>query len=411
MKKRIAIITPGGLPVPAVKGGAVQNLIEYLVEGNEKEQIYEMTVICPYDVEAKKKAEMAYEKTKFAWIQIPRFVSILDNITYRAVKLVAKKTKAISFRNNFKFMYYSLWMGKFLKDNAFDVVVIENNVRLFWAIKIFGNTRRYSGKIYYHLHNIPRTPGGCKKQIQSCKGVLCVSSFVKQSICSPSSRVGQYDPAKVDILLNCIDTERFRPINNCGELDQWNNKYGINNEDNVIICSGRMSPEKGILETIQAIELLKTKNIKLLVVGADFYGMGTSSPFEERLRAEAERIRDKVLFTGFVDYNEMHNIYNLGKIAVLPSIWDEPAGLTMIEAMACGLPVITTDAGGIPEYSDNSSIMLKRDERLVENIAEEIDKLFSDEEYYRFYSQKGRERAVLFDKANYLDALASIIDS
>ena len=49
---------------------------------------------------------------------------------------------------------------------------------------------------------------------------------------------------------------------------------------------------------------------------------------------------------------------------MLPSMWDEPAGLTMVEAMASGVPVITTNSGGIPEYSGGYSVVLERNSEL-----------------------------------------------
>ena len=64
--------------------------------------------------------------------------------------------------------------------------------------------------------------------------------------------------------------------------------------------------------------------------------------------------------------------YNLADVAVLPSMWDEPAGLTNIEAMACGIPMITTDAGGIPEYAVGETLF-HRDGELVSEISYDIE--------------------------------------
>ena len=70
---------------------------------------------------------------------------------------------------------------------------------------------------------------------------------------------------------------------------------------------------------------------------------------------------------------DMPSIYQLSNIAVLPSMWDEPAGMTMVEAVASGLPLITTNSGGIPEYIPNKlAVILNRDDKLVENITENI---------------------------------------
>jgi glycosyltransferase involved in cell wall biosynthesis len=66
-------------------------------------------------------------------------------------------------------------------------------------------------------------------------------------------------------------------------------------------------------------------------------------------------------------------------------MWEEPAGLTMIEAMACGIPTITTCSGGIPEYVDDCAIVLERDERLVMNIAAQVDLLLADKDLYDKY--------------------------
>lgn len=68
------------------------------------------------------------------------------------------------------------------------------------------------------------------------------------------------------------------------------------------------------------------------------------------IRRLAESMKDRILFTGYINNEELPYMYNLANVAVLLSIWDEPAGLTMIEALSCGIPFISTYSGGIPEY-------------------------------------------------------------
>ncbi len=69
-------------------------------------------------------------------------------------------------------------------------------------------------------------------------------------------------------------------------------------------------------------------------------------------------------------------MYKIADFAVLPSVWDDSAPLTVIEALTCGLPLITTNSGGIPEYATkDSSIILDRYDNLVDNLAKNIDEL------------------------------------
>ena len=65
----------------------------------------------------------------------------------------------------------------------------------------------------------------------------------------------------------------------------------------------------------------------------------------------------------------------------LPSMWDDPFPLTVLEAMSMGIPVITTFSGGIPEmFGENEGILLKRDENIVDNLAQSIEYLYCNPE-------------------------------
>ncbi|MEE0715241.1 MAG: glycosyltransferase [Eubacterium sp.] len=105
----------------------------------------------------------------------------------------------------------------------------------------------------------------------------------------------------------------------------------------------------------------KYSNIKTIIVGSSKSGTNNIDSYTSDVIVKIKKLGNKVKFTGYIKYKELGNIYN---VAVFPAIWEEPAGLTIIEAMAYKIPVITTYSGGIVEYTDkNSSILCNKDER------------------------------------------------
>ena len=87
-------------------------------------------------------------------------------------------------------------------------------------------------------------------------------------------------------------------------------------------------------------------------------------------------------------------------IAVVPSMWEEPFGLTVLEAMAAGLPLITTRSGGIPEICEGVATIVDR-ENIVENLTNAILDLYHHPEKRKKMSAASLERSKLFDKEMY----------
>ena len=110
---------------------------------------------------------------------------------------------------------------------------------------------------------------------------------------------------------------------------------------------------------------------------------------------------------------QLHSLLSLADIAVLPSVWEEPLGLTCIEAMAIGLPVITTNQGGIPEtVTADSAVMLDVDETLPLRIATAILNLYEHPEKRKAMSEAAKKRSQFFSKEryakNFFEALESV---
>lgn len=364
----------GCYPVPASKDGAVTTLVERLVKLNESQKKLDIELISYFDEKAFSISRDKYPNTKFIWIKIPKVISVLDDIFYNFIKRFFKKKKLISYKKIFSLLWYVFKSSVYLKKSNYDKVILENNMVLSWVIKL----AKYQGDFYYHLHNIPRTCVKNKKTFERCTGYLCVSNFVGKQIKDENNAIGPIEESKIKILYNCIDTSFFCIKENFDRRKVLS-EFGISEDEKVILFVGRISEEKGILELLESTEYLKATNYKILIVGSYIHSDNkTNDKYSDAVSSYASKLDNRVVFTGYINQDKIVDIYNSADVAVLPSMWDEPAGLTMIEAMACGVKLITTRSGGIPEYVSNCAIVLERDDNLVKNIAINIDNILLD---------------------------------
>lgn len=392
---KMLIVTAGRYPVPAVKGGAVATLTEYLIKDNEENKVVDLEVVSPYDAKAKEKAEM-YSNANVHFVKTPVVCNALDFATYKIFTKLRPQKNWVQMRSISAFGWFILQTALILKKGQYDAVIFENTARLYYALSLFGNAKRYQDKVYYHLHNEPKKLASCRKYIVQSKNVICISEYVRASILSKQSALAFPNRDRTSVLRNCIDPDLFKPLPR-DKIAATRKEWGIAEQDKVIIFSGRIDKEKGILEVLKAFEKVRSKDVKLLVVGSSFYGMNVKTAFEMEVMTLAQTMKDRIVFTGFVPYSKMPAIYNAANIAVLPSMWEEPAGMTIIEAMACGLPVITTRSGGIPEYAGKNCFLLERNEKIVARIAEKIDELLCDADG----AQKLGEEASLYVRKNF----------
>lgn len=396
----------GNYPIPAVKGGAVSTLVEYFLDNNQELDLASLSVVSYYDEMARKKAEN-YNNTDFIWIKIPSIINLFDKFMFNFIKLFFKNEKAVSFKSIFSLLYYISKSKKIIKENEFDYIIIENNIPLSMVFK----KSLPSAKIVYHLHNVPRINVNNLNFFRNVNYYLCVSRFVADTINSEQSVIGKIKKNKIKLLYNTIDCDKFKPLmysKNVRKIKRA--EYGLNEEDFVLIFVGRLTEEKGALELLKAMKLLP-KKVKALIVGSYHYNSNVNTKYQENLKNEASQLGNRIVFTGYIQHDLLPQFYNIADIAVLPSIWDEPAGLTNLEAMACGTPIITTDVGGIPEYVGQSVVLSKNDD-LINGIATEVEKFMSDSNYL----QRMREYSVNyvklnFNKNDYLINLIKILNS
>lgn len=414
MNPHVAVITSGYLPVPNVLGGAVEALDMMMVQENEKTPNFDFTVFSSWAPGVDQVVrEGNFKHTDFCFIKTPLLVRAADRCIYWAAKHVLHKKKLMSYRYIAQRLWYINKVSKKLAQPAknggpaFDKIMIENHATLFMTMQKHGNSERYAGKVYYHLHNEVLNDFGCIKEISKVKKVLGVSKYIVDTLdtyLKEHGEPGLREDQKA-VWRNGVDTNRFGSEDANRKAIEFRQKFNIAEDDIVFLFSGRLTPEKGAEELLKAFTEVaqKVPNTKLVIAGAFFFNSNIVSPFEQKLRnlASNPTVKNRIIFTGFVNYEDMPAIYAMSDICVLPSIWDDPAPLAVIESLFSGKPLITTRSGGIPEYADEqSAIILERDDRLVGKLAKSMVKLATDVKAYQsMASYEGSIRTKLDEKA------------
>lgn len=361
--KKIAIISPGTLPLPPVQGGAVESLIELLRKQNEGAANTKLVLFSIYTAEAQREAQKT-PNTDYYFIKIPFLVQKMDKLVFKFAQKVLHKQNARSFRYLFQRLYYIYQTARQLKQNNYARVILENHTSLLLVLKLFGNYHKYQGHYYYHMHNRITDLYFCSTIFKHSAAIIGVSSYILSTL--PE----EFNQTPRVVLKNRVDTVSFcRPFSK-KTLVSIRKKFNLGNKK-VVVFSGRISYEKGIQQLLKAWQKLKLSNAILLIVGNSFFKSDVQTEFEKQMMRITQGM-DNIRFTGFIDYKLMPMIYHLADLVVLPSIWDDPAPLTVVETLTVGRPLITTNAGGIPEYADSNTTILKRNSYLVDNLASAI---------------------------------------
>ncbi len=197
----------------------------------------------------------------------------------------------------------------------------------------------------------------------------------------------------IEVVPNPIDTELFRPATERESVLEMKKKLGISGSGKAIVYMGRVSYEKSIEKAIEAFALVAKKmpEIKLIIVG--------DGPESEKLKALAERlgIKDKVIFTGFLKKGELVSALHAAEMFVTASK-SENMPISVLEAMACGLPIIAVRALGIPEIVKNGVNGLLSIPDRPQEMAQNIIRLLEDEDLRKKFSAASRQFSLNYSR-------------
>lgn len=388
---KIAILTSGILPVPAVQGGAVENLVDFYLEYNNRHRLHDITVYSVWHPDVENHPAIKSDVNHYQFIHVTEWWAKLRKKMYQ-------KTHGKEYYH-YTIEYYLHEALKDIRRHQYDIIILEN--RPGYALKLKEIT---DAKLIYHLHNekLDQNVVEAKQIYDAATRIITVSDYIKRRVqtINPSDRKTMTVKNGINLAAFSKTTKKDRAA------------LGFCAEDFVLVFCGRMNRDKGIMQLIEAMNLLKSHpHIRLMVMGSTFYGNATNEdPFTTELKAKAESLHERIIFTGFIPYSQIPDYLSMADVAVIPSVWDDPFPTTVLEAQAIGLPIITTHRGGIPEeVTDKNAILLDTDEHFIDNLTSAILDLYEHTEKRQQMAMASLEHAKLFDKETYAKNVFKVI--
>jgi spore coat protein SA len=331
----IAVVVPEMLPVPPVLGGAVE------------QWVHEFT------------RRLAERTPPLAVISRPAGIAGPPGIEYLGVPWTATERffyrlkERLNSRNPLRYLAKIQNVWSYARRatrcaRAFDVVYLHNepNILLFMPL-------RSEQRIILHMHNDHLTMRVFRpfyrRALKKAHLVLFVSDYIRRRALAVFPEFAD----RFKTVLNATDPELFTP----GAASQESFPAGVDlgPPGGRILFVGRVTPIKGVHVLIKAFSGIRARfaQARLIIVGSSFFGEAVKTPYELELARLAEPLGDAVVFTGYVPQAALRSLYAACDVLVVPSIWQEPFGLVVLEAMASGTCVVASAVGGLPEIIEH----------------------------------------------------------
>ncbi|MEM8829705.1 MAG: glycosyltransferase family 1 protein [Cyanobacteria bacterium P01_G01_bin.19] len=238
---------------------------------------------------------------------------------------------------------------------------------------------------YYYLYVLPQI-------LKRSQKIICISEHTKKD----AIETYRLDAKTIEVVYNGYDRHLFFPQANSQILKQ----YGL---DKYLLYVGDMRTYKNLSRCLQAFDRLSQKNYQFVITGKkdDFFYPQIES-LTKRLSA-----KDRIIFLDYVPTQDLPSLYSMAQCLVFASLY-EGFGLPVLEAMACGCPVIASNTTSIPEVGGDSILYVNPLD--IEDIARAMQQILTDESLRSSLREKGKQRAKLFDWDKTANAIGSIAE-
>jgi spore coat protein SA len=376
----IVIVVPELLPVPPVHGGAVEHWVDEaswrMVASGRRLAV----VSRPAGVAGRE----GIEYIAIPWTPVERFFNrIKARVTWRnPLRYLAKIQNVYS---------YGQRVAQAVQD--FDVVYLHNEPNILLFLR-----KRAGQKIVLHMHNdhlsMRLFRPFYRRALAKADRVICVSDYIRRQAVA-------HFPEYADrfcVVFNATDPEVFKPYGD-EAARQLEGVIQIEQGKQYLLYVGRLTPVKGVHVLIEAFREIHRNfpDVRLIITGSSFFGGAAKTAYEQQLVSLAEPVNDAIVFTGYLPHEKLKYLYTIVDIIVLPSVWQDPCPLVVLESMASGTCLVSSAVGGVPEVMENGKTGVLVEPNNTEELARAICSVLTDPEAMRRMEANAREKIV----ANY----------
>lgn len=243
----------------------------------------------------------------------------------------------------------------------------------------------------YRRWNVPRV-------VKTSARILTVSHFERQRIIDHLD----VDPARVTTVHNAV-SRQFRVITDAALLATVRTQYAL--PEQFIFFLGNPDPKKNVPNVLRALLLLKQRGqLTLPLVMAN-----VTPAYVQGVLAQigGQALSSDIVLCGYIPNTVLPVVYNLATFFLCPSL-RESFGLPILEAMACGTPVLTASTSAMPEVAGDAALLA--DPSSPDDMANQLYRLLMDEDLCAELRQRGLARAALFSWKNTAKQLIQIYE-
>ena len=358
---KVAIVSSGLVSIPPTRGGAVE---EYVYQLTRHLRALGMDAVA---VDFTLSRRLEYKEHNGALI----------------VRVPIKRFTGLPKERILRECLFGFEVSRYLKELGIEIV----HANTAWAGFTLAKTLHNKVALIYTCHNPlwpeddVHTPEHVVRLVEGytmrvSRAVIALNKTMMRAIVKKA----HVDPRKIFIVPNGVDADFFKPDMDASDVIE---RYGLEG-DRIILFVGRVTYGKGVHLLVKAFKYLIEiyKDIKIVIAGplSGAFSDGGISAYASALISYIEKNlpRNSYLFTGAVDRDTLRKLYSVAHVCVLPS-YAEAFGMVLIEAMACGCPVIASNAGGIPDIVKDGVVGFLFRKGDYMDLREKLKRILSDE--------------------------------
>lgn len=359
---KIAFVTPGSFPIPSPNSSSVERIIEHYVPLLDRSRVE------------------------------PRIYGRLGPRLRRIGRVRSVRCERFPAANKAR---YAASVARAIRGFAPSIIHVENRPIIALRMK-----RRFPGRqVWLSLQSntfIGRRYIGRDRLLRSLAAadrIVVNSHWLREHVAS----LAPSEARKLSVVPLGVDTARFQsrfsPAGEARRRELRENRGWQGRK--VVLFMGRVIPKKGVHHLVDVLPALVREHpdVLLVIVGSPFYGSHRTTSYSRRLAHAGAPFKKWLQFIPYVPYTEVPDWFLAADAAVVPSGANEAFGLVNVEAMACGLPVVATRSGGMPEIVEDGVTGFLADPAHVKaDLSEKLGLLLRDEELRNRLGMNSRMR-------------------